>query len=410
MAPSLLQSMCSSLSTSRSLPQTCPVVSAAPQFDYCNTHSSSILNAPPSLQVLWGARENALAESESTLQSSRGGWEHLGVLRSSGESYQSVWEGCVWLPDRITFCWWQTRRSKRPHGVRRPWEAFPTPRHRKTGSALDQRGGETATSSTERRWSEESKGGDGSRKTPPGWWHCTTPEVDSTVQEIKVERVLAKSEGGQGMESSKIREPSALHDRGSLIIQRRQVCKLITRDRGNAEACVISSQWQRALLRTTSVGNQPRTRHRPSSWTRFVFSIKQESTRARQAIVKGHMTARDVAEREDCEADKGGHPRWETPMGLRAGYRSGDSHTWQSRLHAADSLSVHITGELHWICNRNSSRWAAVRRCREERTTEHWTIRKQKWKVSHECRGHHGRQSSCSLEEQQYNRRASHGH
>jgi len=34
--------------------------------------SHSILNAPPSLQVLSEARENALAESESTLQSSRG--------------------------------------------------------------------------------------------------------------------------------------------------------------------------------------------------------------------------------------------------------------------------------------------------------------------------------------------------
>ena len=35
--------------------------------------SRSILNAPPSLQVLSDARENALAQSESTLQSSRGG-------------------------------------------------------------------------------------------------------------------------------------------------------------------------------------------------------------------------------------------------------------------------------------------------------------------------------------------------
>jgi hypothetical protein len=68
--------------------------------------SCSILNAPPSLQVLWGACENALAESESTLQSSRRGWEHLGVLRSSGEGCQSVWEVCVWHPDWITFCWW----------------------------------------------------------------------------------------------------------------------------------------------------------------------------------------------------------------------------------------------------------------------------------------------------------------
>jgi len=109
MALSLPQSMCSSLSASRSLPQTCTVVSAAPQFDHSITHSCSILNAPPSLQVLLGACENALAQSESTLQSSRGGWEHLGVLRSSGEGYQSVWEGCVWLPDLITFCWWTLR-------------------------------------------------------------------------------------------------------------------------------------------------------------------------------------------------------------------------------------------------------------------------------------------------------------
>ena len=35
--------------------------------------SRIILNAPPSLQVLSGARENALAQSESTLESSRGG-------------------------------------------------------------------------------------------------------------------------------------------------------------------------------------------------------------------------------------------------------------------------------------------------------------------------------------------------
>jgi hypothetical protein len=66
--------------------------------------SRSILNTPPSLQVLSGARENALAKSESTLQSSRGGWEHLEVLRSTGEGSQSVWEVCVWLADRITFC------------------------------------------------------------------------------------------------------------------------------------------------------------------------------------------------------------------------------------------------------------------------------------------------------------------
>jgi len=61
--------------------------------------SRSILNAPPSLQVLSGARENSLAQSESTLQSSRGGWEHLEVHRSTGEGYRSVWEVCVWLLD-----------------------------------------------------------------------------------------------------------------------------------------------------------------------------------------------------------------------------------------------------------------------------------------------------------------------
>jgi hypothetical protein len=61
--------------------------------------SRSILNAPPSLLVLLGICENALVESESTLQSSRGGWEHLKVLRSAGEGYQSVWEVRIWLAD-----------------------------------------------------------------------------------------------------------------------------------------------------------------------------------------------------------------------------------------------------------------------------------------------------------------------
>jgi hypothetical protein len=64
----------------------------------------SILNAPASLQVFSGARENAIAESESTFQRSRGGWEHLDELRSTGEGYRSVWEVFVWLPDLITFC------------------------------------------------------------------------------------------------------------------------------------------------------------------------------------------------------------------------------------------------------------------------------------------------------------------
>jgi len=45
--------------------------------------------------VLSGARENALAESESTLQSFRGGWEHLEVLGSTGEGYRGAWEVSV---------------------------------------------------------------------------------------------------------------------------------------------------------------------------------------------------------------------------------------------------------------------------------------------------------------------------
>ena len=55
--------------------------------------------------MLSGAPENALAESEGTLLSSRGAWEHLGLLRSTGEGYRSVWEVCVWLPDWFTFRW-----------------------------------------------------------------------------------------------------------------------------------------------------------------------------------------------------------------------------------------------------------------------------------------------------------------
>jgi len=105
MSPSLPQSLCRGLSSSRSLPQTCAEVSAAQKFDYSNSQSRSILNAPPSLQVVSGARENALAESESILQSSRVAFEHLKVLGNTGEGYRSVLEVCVWLPNRITFCW-----------------------------------------------------------------------------------------------------------------------------------------------------------------------------------------------------------------------------------------------------------------------------------------------------------------
>ena len=54
--------------------------------------SRSVLNAPPSLQVLSGAPDNALAEPQSTLRSFRGAWEHLEILRSMGEVDRSVWE------------------------------------------------------------------------------------------------------------------------------------------------------------------------------------------------------------------------------------------------------------------------------------------------------------------------------
>jgi len=67
--------------------------------------SCSILSKPRLLQVLSGKPENALAESESTLHSSREAWEHLEVLKTTGGAYRSVWVNCVWLPDQFTFCW-----------------------------------------------------------------------------------------------------------------------------------------------------------------------------------------------------------------------------------------------------------------------------------------------------------------
>jgi hypothetical protein len=68
-----------------------------------HVNSDSILNVPPSPQVLSDAPENALAESDSTLLSSRGAWEHLEVLRSTGEVDRSVWEVCARLPNQFTF-------------------------------------------------------------------------------------------------------------------------------------------------------------------------------------------------------------------------------------------------------------------------------------------------------------------
>jgi len=98
--------------TAPSLPQSCAEVSAAlgvsrrhaqrsqvlQNLNILEVNSCSILNAPPSLQVLLGAPENALADSESTLVSSREAWEHLEVLRSTGKVDRGVWEVGMWLP------------------------------------------------------------------------------------------------------------------------------------------------------------------------------------------------------------------------------------------------------------------------------------------------------------------------
>jgi len=57
-----------------------------------------------------------------------------------------------------------------------------------------------------------------------------------------VEGLLAKSEGGQGMESSTIREPLRRHDHGGLNRQRRRASKHITGEGADAEAQVMSSE------------------------------------------------------------------------------------------------------------------------------------------------------------------------
>jgi len=55
--------------------------------------------------MLSEAPENALAQCESTLLSSRRAWMHMEVHRGTGEVDQSFWEVCVCLPDQFTFCW-----------------------------------------------------------------------------------------------------------------------------------------------------------------------------------------------------------------------------------------------------------------------------------------------------------------
>jgi len=67
-------------------------------------HSSCIiLTGPPSLQVLSGAYDDAIAKSQRTLQSCEGSWEHQLVLRSAGKGYWTVCKGCAWLWDLITY-------------------------------------------------------------------------------------------------------------------------------------------------------------------------------------------------------------------------------------------------------------------------------------------------------------------
>ena len=51
--------------------------------------------------MLSEAPENALAEFESTVFTSKGVWEHLEVLRRTGEDTRKVWENCVILLDQF---------------------------------------------------------------------------------------------------------------------------------------------------------------------------------------------------------------------------------------------------------------------------------------------------------------------
>ena len=69
----------------------------------------------------------------------------------------------------------------------------------------------------------------------------TTPEVDSKVQEENMQQVLSKHEGGRGVESSTIHEPSGRHDSGGLNRQRRQVSKHISPEGGDAGVRVFRS-------------------------------------------------------------------------------------------------------------------------------------------------------------------------
>jgi hypothetical protein len=64
----------------------------------------SILNVPPSLPELSDTPENTLVQSDSTMCGSRGVWEHLDALETTGEVVRGVGEVCSFLPDRFTLC------------------------------------------------------------------------------------------------------------------------------------------------------------------------------------------------------------------------------------------------------------------------------------------------------------------
>jgi len=89
------------VSTAQSPLQSCTDVSATLEVSCRPAQMSQQLQ---NMTLLAGAPENALVESESTLLSCRRAWEHLDVLESTGAVNRSVWEVCLWLRDRFTFC------------------------------------------------------------------------------------------------------------------------------------------------------------------------------------------------------------------------------------------------------------------------------------------------------------------
>jgi len=99
----------------------------------------------------------------------------------------------------------------------------------------------------ERRHLGEKEGGQKGKEEKTELRRCRqgegrTPEVNLTVQEKNVERVLAKPEGGRGMPSSAPRELLGRHERGCITRQGRQASKHVTGKGVDAEAQVLSSQ------------------------------------------------------------------------------------------------------------------------------------------------------------------------